>query len=103
MKKSTSSSINTNTWPGCKYNISKINKNGLAIADKAVQELEKEIVKICPESRPLLLSELLKATIVLNSRIRNSDLSSHEIMFSREQQSGKNLLINDSELAERKD
>ena len=52
------------------------NKNGVAIVDKEIQELKKEIIAISPENKPLSASELARATIALNSRIRNRDLSS---------------------------
>ena len=78
------------------------NKNGVAIVDKAIQELEKEIVAISPENKPISASELARATIALNSRIRNRDLSSYEIMFSREQATGTNILLDDKTLAEKK-
>ena len=78
------------------------NKNGVAIVDKAIQELEKEIIKLSPEGKPISSSELAQATLALNSRIRNRDLSSHEILFSREQNTGENINLDDKGLAERK-
>ena len=78
------------------------NKNGVAIVDKAIQELEKEIVKLSPEGKAITISELAQATLALNSRIRNRDLSSHEILFSREQNTGDNINLDDKSLAERK-
>ena len=80
----------------------KNNKNGLAIVDKAIQELEKEITNISPEGKPISASELARAAIVLNSRIRNRDLSSYEIQFSREQNTGKNISLDDQHLKDRK-
>ena len=78
------------------------NKNGVAIVDKAIQELEKEIVAISPENKPLSSSDLAKCTISLNSRIRNRDLSSYEIMFSREQNTGENISLDDKSMGETK-
>ena len=78
------------------------NKNGVAIVDKAIQELEKEIVKISPEGKSITTSELAQATLALNSRIRNRDLSSHEILFSREQNTGDNINLDDESLARSK-
>ena len=75
------------------------NKNGIAIVDKAIQELEKEIVAISPDNRPLSSSDLAKATIALNSRIRSRDLSSYEIMFSREQNTGENIKLDDKSMS----
>ena len=76
----------------------KNNKNGLAIVDKAIQELEKEISTLSPEGKPISTSDLAKAALILNSRIRNRDLSAYEIQFSREQNTGKNISLNDENL-----
>ena len=78
------------------------NKNGVAIVDRALQELEKYIVAVSPENKPISSSDLAKATIALNSRIRNRDLSSYEIMFSREQNTGSNIQLDDESMAARK-
>ena len=78
------------------------NKNGLAIADKAIQELEKELVRLSPEGKAVSVTELAQSTLALNSRIRNRDLSSHEILFSREQHSGENIILDDKNLANKK-
>ena len=78
------------------------NKNGVAIVDKAIQELEKEIRIVSPESQPLSSSELARATLALNSRIRNRSLSAYEIMFSREQTTGSNIALDDKELSGKK-
>ena len=69
------------------------NKNGVAIVDKAIQELEKEIKSLSPEGNPISVSDLTRATLALNSRIRNRNLSSHEILFSREQYTGDNIQL----------
>ena len=79
-----------------------INKNGVAIVDKAIQELEKEIIKISPDGNQISSSDLARATMALNSRIRNRNLSSHEILFSREQYTGDNIKLDDKDLAEDK-
>ena len=78
------------------------NKNGVAIVDKAIQELEKELVKLSPEGKAVSASELAQATLALNSRIRNRELSSHEILFSREQNSGDNIALDDKRLSDKK-
>ena len=78
------------------------NKNGVAIVDCAIQELEKEITTLSPENKPLSSSDLAKATIALNSRIRNRNFSSYEIMFSREQNTGENIQLDDKEMASKK-
>ena len=78
------------------------NKNGLAIVDKAIQELEKELKILSPGGKVLTSSELAEATLTLNTRIRNRDLSAREILFSREQFSGTNLDLKDNELKNEK-
>ena len=78
------------------------NKNSLAIVDKAIQELERELLKISPDGAPITSSELARATLCLNSRIRNRELSSHEIMFSRDQHTGENISLEDDNLAKSK-
>ena len=78
------------------------NKNGVAIVDKAIQELQKELVGISPESQPISSSQLARVTLSVNSRIRNRNFSSYEIMFSREQNTGSNILLDDKDLSDRK-
>ena len=78
------------------------NKNGVAIVDKAIQELQKELVILSPEGKQINNSILSKATLALNSRIRNRDLSAYEIMFCREQNTGSNFNIDDRAIAEKK-
>ena len=74
----------------------------MATVDRAIQELEKELIKISPEGKPISLSELAQATMSLNSIIRNRKLTSREITFAREQNTGNNLVLNDSNLSEEK-
>ena len=78
------------------------NKNGVAIVDKAIQELQKELVILSPEGTKIDSKLLAKATMALNSRIRNRDLSAHEIMFCREQNTGENFKLDDEVFADRK-
>ena len=59
------------------------NKHSLAIVDKAIQELERELIKISLEGKLISPSDLAKATISLNSIIRNRNLTAHEITFAR--------------------
>ena len=79
-----------------------MNKNSMAIVDRAIQELEKELVKISPEAKPISSLDLAQATLSLNSIIRNRKLTSREITFAREQNTGDNLVLDDSILANRK-
>ena len=78
------------------------NKNGVATVDKAIQELEKEIKLLSPEGTPISISVLASATLNLNSRIRKRNLSSHEILFSREQYTGDNIKLDDKGLSKDK-
>ena len=74
------------------------NKNSIATVDKAIRELENEIVKIAPHSSAINQTVLSAALQSLNSKIRNRGLSAHEILFSRENQSNKNLTLSDDKL-----
>lgn len=77
------------------------NKNSIATVDNAIKQLEKEIVKIDPHSTQINATTLALALKNLNSLIRNRGLSSHEILFSRENISNKNLHLSDKNLAEK--
>ena len=60
-----------------------INKN--PVAEKAVQELEREILQCDPSGDPVSASTLAAAVSRLNTRIRNRGLSAYEMWFRREQ------------------
>ena len=74
-----------------------VNKN--ATADKAVQEIEKEIKRLVPDGGPITPSTLALAVSNVNSRIRFNGLSAREIVLKRDQYTGKPLSFPDSELA----
>ena len=74
------------------------NKNSIATVDKAIRELEEEIVKVAPHSTSINQTILALALQSLNSKIRNRGLSAYEILFSRENQSNKNLGLSDNNL-----
>lgn len=76
--------------------VKNLNKN--PVAEKANQELELEILKIDPSGKAISASVLTRAVHVLNTRIRNSGLSSKEMFFRRDQVSGQQLSFNDSSL-----
>jgi hypothetical protein len=67
------------------------NPNKNPIADKAIQELEDEILRIQPTESKLSSSQLSHALSRLNSRIRFHGLSSYELMFRRNQFSADQL------------
>ena len=55
---------------------------------------------ISPEGNPLSQLELQSAVETLNTRIRTSNLSAREIMFSRLQDSNQNIILNDDAISE---
>jgi hypothetical protein len=77
------------------------NKNSIATVDNAIKLLEKEIVKNAPNSTAINETVLAMACKNLNAMIRNRGLSAHEIMFSRDDATNKNLHLSDNQLAEK--
>lgn len=71
------------------------NKNSCAKVDKTMSELRSILRTVSPEGKSLSELDLQKATETLNMRIRNMNLSAREIMFSRLQDSGENIVLND--------
>jgi len=61
------------------------NPNKNPVIDKAIQELEEEIVRIEPSERPISENQLTFAVTNLNARIRQHGLSAYELMFRRNQ------------------
>ena len=76
------------------------NKNAVAVADKGIQELEREMLNVDPSGGPLSEVQLQLVVETLNTRIRNRGLSSREILFQRDQHTNNQLNINDITLAE---
>ena len=60
------------------------NPNKNPVAEKCVAELGDELLRICPEGGPISLLSLAVASVNLNTRIRNSGLSSREMWFQRD-------------------
>ena len=58
-----------------------LNKN--SVAEKGIQELEEELVKLAPEGQPVNKLLLAKATHNLNSRIRHTCRSAQELLMKR--------------------
>ncbi len=75
------------------------NKDSNSVADKAIQELEKEFLKH-GTSEKLTSLQLQLAVDTLNSRIRNRDLSSKEIVLKRDQYSNIDIQVNDNNLSQ---
>ena len=76
------------------------NKNKNAVADKAIQELIAELLRINPEGGQVNPLELAQAVNQLNSRIRGRGLTSWEIFTQRDTETGKGLDVQDSVLTE---
>ena len=76
-----------------------LNKNANAVVDKQCQELEAEIKKLEPEGGKISLSTLKLAVMNLNSKLRRrGNISSFEINFARDQNTGENIDIDDKVL-----
>ena len=73
-----------------------INKN--PVAERAIQELEIELLKQDPSGSPVNTSSLAIATNRLNSRIRSRGLSSWEMLTQRNQYDNKQISISDRHL-----
>ena len=75
------------------------NKNAVALVDRKIQELESEMKKLSSSYSEISTKLLVKATALVNEKIRNQGFSSREIMFCRDQSSHENLQIQDELLA----
>ena len=79
----------------------KKNKNSLAICDERMKELRKSLRVLVPK-HGLNIRSLAQATKMTNERIRtNHNLSPKEILFSRDNSTGENIKMEDSDLAEK--
>lgn len=76
--------------------IKNINKN--PVAEKAIQELELEILKIDPSRGPISTTSLAVAVASLNTRIRHGGLSAREIWTQRDQFSHLQIPVSDRSL-----
>ena len=76
------------------------NRNKNPVAEKAIQELELELKRECPEGGPVSSTVLSLVTATLNKRVRNRGLSAKEILLQRDGFTGEHLNINDDLLAE---
>ncbi len=73
-----------------------INKN--PVGERAIQELEGEIIKQSPGGGMISQNTLAFATARLNTRIRRSGLSSREMLYQRDQHSNEQIPIVDRDL-----
>ena len=79
------------------------NKNSLALVDRKMRDLEDEIKKLAPSNNVIGVRILARATSIVNEKDVNKGnrcLSAKEILFSRDQFTGENLVIKDEEIAE---
>jgi hypothetical protein len=74
------------------------NANKNPVAERAIEELGIEFLKLSPEGGPLSGVTLAMATANLNSRIRKGGLSAREIWTQRDQITGQQLPLEDREL-----
>ena len=75
------------------------NPNKNPVADKAIQELELELLKLTSSSSPVSAACLVQAICNLNSRIRHSNLSAKEMLLGRDQIDGRRLCFSDKYLS----
>ena len=76
------------------------NKNANCSVDKAICELESELIKLSPAGGKINPSILAQATMLLNTKIRNRGYTAAELHFSRDSHDSSNLTLDDSQLSE---
>jgi hypothetical protein len=74
------------------------NPNKNPVAEKAIEELELELLKIDPLGGTVSPKTLAVATASLNTRIRSRGLSAREILTQRDQFSNKQIEFSDQQL-----
>ena len=77
--------------------VGRVNKNKNPVAEKAVRELEEELIRQEPGGRPVGEVGLVIATAGLNSCLRFSGLSSRELWTQRNQFTHEQLPLSDSQ------
>ena len=75
------------------------NKNALALVDRKMSELRKEIRKLAPSNNVINVKILAQATATVNEKVRDSGFSSKEILFSRDQFTQENIALEDEKIA----
>ena len=75
-----------------------MNKDKNPVAEKAIREITREILLLSPDNSPISSTTLSCAVANLNSRLRASGLSAHEVITQRDQASGCQLPLNDKSL-----
>jgi len=74
------------------------NKNRNPVAERAIQELESEILRFVRTSGPITPLTLSKVTSSLNSRIRSDGLSAREIFYQRDQFTNEQIPLRDRDI-----
>lgn len=74
------------------------NPNKNPVAEKAIRELEDELLRQEPGCRAVSDVSLATATATLNSRIRNRGLSARELWFQRDQFNNNQIPISDYDM-----
>jgi hypothetical protein len=73
-----------------------VNKN--PVAERAIEELGLEILRVCPEGVTLSPVTLALATASMNTRIRGHGLSAREVWTQRDQITGEQLPLEDRQI-----
>ena len=76
------------------------NVNHNSVAEKGVQELEEEILKLTPDNTTLDEITLSRATDALNRKIRYTKKSAKELLTKRNQDTGEDLQVEDKIISE---
>ena len=75
------------------------NKNKNLVAENAVRECEKEILKHKPGCKTLTEEDLMVVAKIMNDHIRNRGKAAKEILIRRDLVTNKPLDVDDSQLA----
>ena len=79
------------------------NPNKNPVAERAIQELEQELLRLEPLPSKVTPVQLAVATARLNSRVRSSGLSSREMLLQRDQFNNHQIPLDDQKLIQAKD
>ena len=74
------------------------NKNQNSCVDKAIQELEKEIIRLAPEGGMISLGTLAIAISNLNHRVRSNGLCAKEVLVKRDMFTNEQLSLDDRQI-----
>ena len=79
------------------------NPNSNCSVDKTIQELEAELRRISPDGGKLDFGTLSIAVNILNNKVREHGLSSSQVHFARDSNTGANLNLDDAKLKKTKE